>query len=420
MTAGTTTVPISPGRVLARGYLWVLSAEGLVLVTGLALFRLVALRYGVSGFGFFQLSRGLVSSLQPLVLLGLGVGVPRFVAFEAAVAQRSVWLRAALPPVIASTLVAAGLIVGLRDVVARELFGDPRAAAYIVAAAAQVAGLVVYTLAYAYLRGGMRLRAASLLSVTNLACLPLALLFVAPSLPTYMLMTAMAWASSSGAVIVLLLTRARPQRLEKATLRLLRYGVPRVPGDVALLLLFFLPAAIASRRVNVATAGFVGFSTSLIALVGSAVSPVGVVLLPWAAGRLSSSNRRSVVTSTRTLLGTVLIVSLLFSAIVAVAAPTLVRLYLGADFLGAVAPLRMALLAVLPFSVFLVGRSVLDAADARAVNTRNLLISLVAYLLCTAAIGTIHTTVSLMFPLVAAVWCLGFLTVVVLARWRLL
>jgi O-antigen/teichoic acid export membrane protein len=65
--------------------------------------------------------------------------------------------------------------------------------------------------------------------------------------------------------------------------------------------------------------------------------------------------------------------------------PPFIKWYFGEEFLPAVPYFRAILLGTIPYAVYILLRSVLDALEVKAVNSRNLVISMcVAVILCLA------------------------------------
>jgi O-antigen/teichoic acid export membrane protein len=71
-----------------------------------------------------------------------------------------------------------------------------------------------------------------------------------------------------------------------------------------------------------------------------------------------------------------LLLAIAIVAIGEILIPPLVRWYFGKDFVPAIPVFRMCLLGAIPYVVYVLLRNILDALDVRALNSRNLLISL--------------------------------------------
>jgi O-antigen/teichoic acid export membrane protein len=188
---------------------------------------------------------------------------------------------------------------------------------------------------------------------------------------------------------------------------LLRFGIPRVPGEFALVGLFALPALIALRANGVVAAGQFSAGLSLLSLVSSVFAPVGLVILPRASAQAAVGDlaglRRLVV---RILSGGMILV-IIAVAIGEIVVPIFVRWYFGPEFVVAIPVFRACLLGAIPFVVYVLLRNILDALDVRALNSRNLLITLVLLV----ALCLLNTDImSMALSLVAALTLLSILS----------
>src|SRR4051794_6544049 len=94
-----------------RDYAATVAAPWCTLGIGLLLFHLVARRGGVGGFAFYQVARSSVAALQPLVLAGLGTGLPRYLPRAGAAApglvRRALGLQLIILAAVASVVLAS-------------------------------------------------------------------------------------------------------------------------------------------------------------------------------------------------------------------------------------------------------------------------------------------------------------------------
>src|SRR5690606_7017694 len=110
-------------RVLRSDHLHTYLAEGGVMVATLVAYRLAA-KLGGDGLDAYILVRRTVSFLQPLLLLGLAVGLPRMVAMAQAHPLQRRYLLAAMRIVLIGS--GAGVLFAtlMPTTVARALLGD--------------------------------------------------------------------------------------------------------------------------------------------------------------------------------------------------------------------------------------------------------------------------------------------------------
>ena len=87
--------------------------------------------------------------------------------------------------------------------------------------------------------------------------------------------------------------------------------------------------------------------------------------------------------------------------------PPFIRWYFGDAFMPAVPYFRTVLLGTIPYAVYILMRSILDALDVKALNSRNLIITLaVAVILCLVN----RSLIWMSSAIVAALVLLGLLT----------
>ncbi len=410
------------GRSVRRvDYLITFVSEFAVLASGLLVLRLAANYWGAAGFGEYVVLRRSLALLQLPLLCNMGVAVSRYVAISQARASGSSvrdYFDGALL-VTACGAVAATLVSAVAaGPLAELLFGNGAYASLSRAAGFALPGLLFHGVTYGYLRGMLALKAANLLQFTNLGLVPAAVLLV-PGLSVAASVTAMGscWLAVSLVAIGASLARAGGRQASFAlrpVTELLRYGLPRVPGEFALAALFSLPVTIAAHRGGPASAGMLGLGLSLLSMVGSMFAPLGQVLLPTASRWASEPLRDDLEREVRSVLLWCSAIALVMASVLAVSARGLILWYVGMAFAPAVPIARVLLVAAVPFVWYVVLRNVLDALDVRALNARNLVVALVVLVSGSVAGGKSLAP----YAVVAGVWCLGLLTV--RDAWRLL
>lgn len=396
---------------------WTLITELLVMAAGIVLLKLAADFLGVVGFGEFTLSRRAINLLYLPLVMGLGIASPRYVAIARA---------GALPGYGARNFVVATLTLGLfptlviillmnaNPAVASSLvFGTRSMSHLILPVTLALGGLAMHTMAYSVFRGRSEMHVANVLQLFINGLVPVASFLVAPHSAAAVLTTmGSIWMVSTGAVIVAILLRSRSdppseQGVVQHLRLLLRFGLPRVPGEFALGGLFSLPALIALRVHGVVPAGQFSAGIAVLTIVSSVFAPIGLVLLPRASAQAAMGDlaglRRLVL---RILVGG-------FALVVAgvivgeLLIPSFVRWYFGPAFVPAIPIFRACLIGAIPFAIYVLLRNILDALDVRAINSRNLMITL-AFLVAACLLRT--DIMSMAVSLVAALTLLSLLS----------
>jgi O-antigen/teichoic acid export membrane protein len=366
---------------------WTLITELVVMAASILLLKLAAQFLGAAGFGEYTLTRRAVALLYLPLVMGLGIAAPRYIAISRAGALPGYsegWFAVStLTAGLLPSLVVI-LLMNLRpEASSALLFGTVSMKRLVPSATAALGGLAIHTIVYAIFRGRGEMRVANLLQLFNNGVVPVTAFYLAPHDAAAVLMaTGAAWVVTSGVALIVVLMREKldegPERNMMEHLRLLlRYGLPRVPGDFALVGLFALPALIALRAHGVVAAGQFSAGMSLLALVSGVFAPVGLVVMPRAAAQAAIGDlaglRRLMV---RMLVGGMVLV--VAGVIVGeLLIPSFVRWYFGKEFEPAIPIFRACLLGAIPYVVYVLLRNILDAMDVRALNSRNLIVTLV-------------------------------------------
>jgi O-antigen/teichoic acid export membrane protein len=371
-------------------YLITFGAEALV-ITSLALtLKISGMRWGAEGFAIYALFRRVVALILPALTLGVEVALPRAVAMagEAPPDVYTAHLLGAFGICFATALLFV-LIVAVAGVpLAAALFGTGERADWLWPLSCMLGGYGAYTVVYAYWRGSMVVGRAALASVLALAVVPLVMVAVA-SRDVFQAIQFIGYGAFTVAVVFFpfrSLQRVTLGQVHAAALSLGTYGAPRFVGSLALLLLFALPTVFAARAYSIATAGVLALGVTIVGALGSAINPVGTILLPRAS-RLANQGTLHQLRREMQIWTLLLAAGGTFAAIVlGVLAEPLLRFFAPLEDPSAVLALRCMLSAVPGFLCFSLLRHVIDAKGGAAYNTGHALVALLTYLVAAAAL----------------------------------
>lgn len=373
-------------------FAWTMLTEILVTIAGILLLKFAASLLGPAGFGEYTLSRRAIGLLYLPLVMGLGIAAPRYIAIARAGALDGYSER-----LFARTTLAAGLLPALAVVLlmnaqsdwsAIVLFGTTSLSRMVPPATVALAGITLHTVVYAIYRGRSEMGFANALQLVNLGVVPVAAFALAPNDAAAVLATTgAAWLVTSGIAFPHLFFREDDSRTggagSAATVSpgehlrlLLRFGLPRVPGEFALVGLFAIPALIAVREHGVIVAGQFSAAMSVLAMASGIFAPVGLVVLPRASAQAATGDIAGLRNMVLRILAGGILVAFLVVLIGELVIPTFIDWYFGAAFTNAIPVFRICLLGTIPYAVYILMRSVLDALDVKAVNSRNLLITL--------------------------------------------
>ena len=369
------------GRGLGRDFAVTLLAQVAVAVGGLLLYRLLALEKGAEGMASYGLVKQDVVFLFPAVILGLQLGLPRYVALERdrpGTAERY-FLGAASVTGAAAGVVSVLLLVSPRTT-ASVLFGDADRTHLVTPLVLTLFATLAFEVVYGYYRGRSEFLLASAARAVSVAAFPVVLVLVAPSEPLAELINSMALA----ALLTCALLAARPLaravsefdagELRTSVRTLLQYGWRRIPGDYAAVTLMTVPPILAAHVAPLDEVAFLTAGMYVLAVVTIAFQPVGLVFLPLLA-RLCKEDFDAARRWVNHLTSCALHLAIFMTPQLGLFADVAARSWLGPDFEEAGTVIRITVLPVALYVFFLVLRSSLDAAAVRAYNARNMMVA---------------------------------------------
>ena len=375
---------------MKRDYLTTFAAEAVVIVSYLLTFRLIAAWFTPSGFGEYALSRRALSLLAPLAVLTLDVAIARLLAY--AVEERSagegVYVSAALVLAAAAVAVTSAVLLLFRGPLAELLFGSSGYASLITPLPLLLAGTALHGIAYGTMRGRFEIQRANLLLILNQGLVPLAAVLAGGgSVPRILALMGAAWIVVSLAFLPLRRLDAQGARHRMG--ELLRFGVPRIPGDLLQLALFALPGILVAHATGIAAAGIVAFGISALRMIGSALTPISFVLLPLASRLFARGAVDQLRGHVFALIRATIVPLLLGTIAIELLAGPIISVYLGKSYLSGTTLLRVVMAAALPWGLYVTLKSVIDARHFQAINARNTVIAFVVFLGLTPLLGLV-------------------------------
>ena len=348
-----------------REYAATFITEFAVMASQIAAYKLAAHFLGKDGFSEYALARRTVTLIVPIPLLGLAVGLPRYIGFSNGQGDDEGAFRyygATLQCVGVATLLLVVLMNVFSQTFAFLFFGELTYKRLVLPLSLMILGLSLHTVVCCYFRGHIAMNRANLLQFINLAVVPVVAFFLfRHSVSKTLSAIGLIWSLAAGAALFLTPFRAIVLSNWKESKQLLRYGIQRVPGDFILMALFTLPATLEAHRRGIQEAGFVAFGISVVSMVGAAFAPFGLVLLPKATFLLAEGGQNELRQHLRSILRATFGASVALVLSIWIYMPTLIHLYLGASFEQVTPIARLLILGAVPYSVYLVLRNVVDA-----------------------------------------------------------
>jgi O-antigen/teichoic acid export membrane protein len=338
---------------------------------------IISRRLGDLNLGRYTLERRACGLIQPVVLLGVTVATPRYIAFAVGRGLDTHRSYAVTGGALVAGMAAlvAGLIATWPGAVAAAAFGDSRSVNLALALAGLVVAVSLYQIVYSVFRGYLQVGRANVLELTAIGIIPAGLAAFGPTD-----FVAFMWSLTAATVVataVALLSwgaRRRPSAAGSSAPTwsgargLLRYGLPRTPGDFAVIAPFALAPLAVVHFADATQAGHASVVLSTLNLVSVVAGPLGVLILPYVAREVGRWDGKTSRVWSRLAEGTV-DVALGLAALVFLGSRFVVAIWLPALPPHVVAAEQVVAIGIPGYVFYMVFRSYLDAIDVRPLSS---------------------------------------------------
>lgn len=393
--------------------------QGIVLLSFFLIYRLVAKNYGPDGVGEYSLVKRALGFLQPLLFLGLEIGIPRYIAMSSP-PQRGLYLKAGFLSVVFLTLIASIPVVFIPDFFARIFFGSAQYSDFAVPFALFLAGFNIHALICCYFQGRLWIGRYNFLQLINLAVVPVAVLIVLNQLSLSAAILAM------GVVNIILslsfipylirdlFSRASSGNFRQSFRDLINYSIGRLPGDFILAGMLSLSPIFAAHFITLAQVGYLSIGQSLVAAIGAIAAPLGTVLLPKVSNMIAAGRQESIRANVGLFISAILQLSVFVCFQMILVADLIVKFWLGEEFLAAVTVIRFSIFSAIFYFFYVSTRSVIDAISIKPINTINLAVSFTLFTaangLAALLSGLVDMATAMNLAFAFGVVCLGSMT----------
>lgn len=330
-------------------------------------------------FAVFKKSSAL---LLVFLILGMGVAVPKFIIETDRNKASSILIKAlffSLPLTIILFLFFFSFPVFFGELI----IGKEFLLIDIICISLIVISGIISNLIYSFFRGIYIVNTANLLIVLN-SIIQIIVILIAKTIFQYIIIVSIVTALSSifflifkSSFISEVKTYTKKEFLNSKSQ--LSYGFLRVPGDFSLEALSSLPVILTTTMYGISVGGQMAFALTVFGLVLSLMSPVNFIMLPKIAAALKIEKdfekaKNIVFQSVLIVLPIVLIsvsVIFIFSDFIAVKIFESSRLYLLSSYI------KHICIAAIPYAVYSLLRSVLDAWYKLPINSLNCVIALI-------------------------------------------
>jgi O-antigen/teichoic acid export membrane protein len=374
-----------------RDLLVTAAASFATFVAGLVLISLFGRLLGATLLAEYLLLKRVAAWLQPLAHLGLGVALPRYVAYST---QES--LASQLGYFVAGTICIAlfGSILGIALRLARRplgqfLFGDAELSRLMLPLFLLLLAGAVQVVVYGFYRGCLDMKRAGAITLCTAIAPIVSAVALFRSRSVVLIVSVMACsviAVAAGFAIPILrdLHRHEVRNIRKRAGELLKYGVSRVPGDLGNGGLLAVGPVIALHYTSIEQVSYLLVAISLLTAASVSTEPLGLVFLSKISMLVAQDRLSDVRTYLLYLMSSIVDLSIFLTLQLVVFVDVLLQAWIGPSFLQGIAIIRLLVIGI-PFYLFYTAlRSPVDAGSVRPLNARNIVVSLMALLIMIA------------------------------------
>ena len=260
-----------------------------VLLLSLILLRIMATALSKEYFGIFMVIRRAIGIGSPLITLNLGVGLARYVSYEREKEKEflnvSLWVIG-----IISLLVIITSII-FRDRLSLIFFNTSNYNLFVVLTAFFLFSYGTYTISYAFFRGRQEMNRANRMQIlyylfSVIAGLILWQLFTNHyyKILSFYLFFLSLWGLVLGTVFIrqkiYFCFSSKIVKKAQSVKELFIYSLSRIPSGFFLALIFGIPVFVASRKISLVAAGYLGIAVAIVRLMEIFATPFNLLFLP--------------------------------------------------------------------------------------------------------------------------------------------
>lgn len=350
-----------------------LNALGIILGV-LFLNGYMARVHGMETLGEYLLIRRTSYAMVGILLLGMNVGLPNFVARNRegffGHGALFVFLIFTLPAAaVFAVLISRGLIPGFRPELSLPVF-------------IFTLGVGMQNMTYGLFRGHLNMVGGNLFQITGSALLPIGVFLFILDLHVGLTILGIGLLSVTGWGYLLRNGGLSPRKMRRTEIKkLFSYGMERIPSFVfQFFLLAGVPIMVASQ-VSYRDLAFLNSSISLVRIFLIVVGPLGLVLLPRVSKALGEGRDSQVSHYLARLLEIGLFLGTIISVSLSLFGAEILKLWLNDISEGGAWSARIILLTIPFYAVIGILRSPIDAASERGYNSLIFVVSVAGLIL---------------------------------------
>lgn len=269
----------------SKFFIYMLIAQVLFMLSNLFINYKIEKIWSIEGFATYNLLKRLASFIVFPLVLGVGIGIPRYISFlkngKDDKSQGLEYLFAGLI-IFCITFIAFLVIILLFPELILSSFKKNGSNTIIIIVALFVFSQGAFVIISSFFRGKIQFGRSSLLNVLVLSLLPTGIIFFSDTIFDYFLYYAILTIGALAIIIAFnIYKNAISYKRTKFKVRqLIHYGAPRVVGDAILFSLDFIPIYFVSVFISLEESGYLSLSFMFFKLASVSFDLIGSLILP--------------------------------------------------------------------------------------------------------------------------------------------
>lgn len=406
-----------------KGEYWFTLVSWSVLVIGHFLIIAIASRlFDAEGLALFLVGRRILPLLEPISTVGTAVALPKFVAQTDSPNERDAYWVSSLLTVLTCSISIAVLMWFFDIYFSQLLFGVRGYESSVYGMALMLIGVSTGTCCYSYFRGVQRFYVAGSLNLLRISIIPVVAVCISQSRVDN------AWLITGFLLIIMTVAciiSSTPSLLGSSVSQVIvalekigRFGIQRSLANVIGVGLLSFPVIIATLQSGLSNSGIVAFGMTVVSGATYLFGALDIVLLPRASRMIANGESQDLLRETKLLLLLVVITSVLLMIVLQLLSPYIVLHILNSSDYESVRILIVMLTGILPYSIYMAFRGVIDARYRSVRVTINMLSAMIITLLTWGGLELLQYSSlwAILYGVVAGMYALGIVTVIDILR----
>lgn len=371
--------PKSLKDLLITGFVSVCLLVSLVIVT-----RLLAVGLGPDKFGEYSLARTIIKTITTFTTLGMTVAIPRYLAFyEGQQKKQNAYILYGCGLVLFFTIIIIFFSLLLPETVGFLFFHKTQSDYLLYGTMILLLGHTIHMLNYGIYRGKLLMNYANLFQLLVIGLIPILCAVYFGKTEAWLVLTTM----GLGSILLISVPfsfnfiksfdslKYNHFRFKEAK-EIIKYGLPRVPADIGLGLMFFAGPWLSAKFGNIKEAGYFVIGQSALNVINTLLETIGLVTLPHFA-KLSGERKYDVLQEQVSMVVNFAIHFGIFATVqLLIFADWITILWCGKEYASAIPIIRIILASSGGYAIYVSLRSIIDAHEVSAINTKNIWFSL--------------------------------------------